>query len=165
MNRRWISPTWLLPPSIGVNNPKHCRWRTFSTSEICCLLYPTRTESQLPAAAVGHVMWSEISFLSAKVELLTWPVPVLCNSSTRTHVISLRGDEGMKGRRTQRCHLPIFTRRCRDWQAASEVSSFTPILRQDAAPHDNAVDWSYFFFFFQENVFFFKKEHKLFYNT
>lgn len=101
-------------------------------------LLPPLPDPEKKPFCCSYVMWSVFSFLSANVELLTWPVSVSCNSSTRSHVILLREDEGMKGRRTQRCHLPIFTRHCRDWQPASEVLSFTLILSQNGAP---AVTW------------------------
>lgn len=139
----WISPTWVLLPSVGLNNPGQPKkeW-SHSSPELYRPLRSSASSTRSRKKATFLLLQTSrdwcFLFLSASAELLTWPISVSCNSSTHTHVISLQEDEWMKGRRTQRCHLSIFTRRCRDWQLASEVSSFTPILRQNGAP---AVTW------------------------
>lgn len=146
---RWFSPTWLLPPSFIINNPKQNPKHHRQSRSLPELYRPLKSAASLPRtrkkARLLHDTWLVFSFLSANAELLTWPASVLCNSATRTRIILF---EKMKGWKKEELRDVIYlsSHSCDDWQPASEVLSFTPILRQTEHQqlHGNAVDWSYF---------------------
>lgn len=147
----WFSSTWLLPPSIAINNPKH---RVTAVHDIIELW----KENWLSAVGEGHIMWSGISFLSANVEFLTRTVSIAQQlHSHQCHSASRRWRDERKKNSDgiyQSSHAADLIDNQHLKSRASLSSSVKTELQQS---HDYAVNWSYFL---RENIFF-KIEHKL----